>query len=111
MSESIIARKVIYLHLKLSSCINIYLQRTSIGANIHEAVSGNSTTDFIYKLGIALKDAKETNYWLGLLKDSNYTSKETFDTLYSECNEIIKILSSIILTTKQKYLATKESNS
>ncbi len=45
---------------------------TSIGANINEAISGESKRDFIHKLGIALKEARETSYWLNLLKDSSY---------------------------------------
>ena len=44
---------------------------TSIGANIHEAVAGESKKDFIHKLGIAVKEARETSYWLTLLKDSD----------------------------------------
>ena len=82
---------------------------TSIGANINEAVSGQSKKDFIYKLNISLKEARETNYWLNLLKDSDYINHEEFQTLNIKCNEIIKILSSIILTTKERYFGNNNS--
>ena len=79
---------------------------TSIGANINEAISSESKKDFVHKLGIALKEARETLYWLNLLKDSGFITVEQFTGLNNECNSIIKILSSIILTTKAKYLST-----
>lgn len=78
---------------------------TSVGANIHEAVAGESKKDFIHKLGIALKEARETSYWLNLLKDSGYITKEEFNKLNNSCDELIKILNSIILTTKARYLS------
>ncbi len=77
---------------------------TSIGANVHEGLGSESKKDFIHKLSISLKESKETSYWLNLLKDSQYISSEQFHKLNLDCNEIIKILSSIILTTKQRYL-------
>ena len=64
---------------------------TSIGANIHEGIASESKKDFIHKLGIALKEARETSYWLNLLKDSKYISEEQFLLLINSCNEIIKI--------------------
>ena len=76
---------------------------TSVGANIHEAVASESKRDFIHKLSIALKEARETSYWLNLLTDSNYISNETFKSLNEKCEELIRILNSIILTTKQRY--------
>ena len=76
---------------------------TSIGANVHEAVSGESKKDFIHKLGIATKEARETQYWLNLLKDSGYIEFAEFSEINASCNELIKILNSIIVTTKQKY--------
>ena len=78
---------------------------TSIGANIHEAVSGESKKDFIHKLGIAVKEARETSYWLNLLKDSEYITSDEFNKLNNSCDEIIRILNSIILTTKERYFA------
>lgn len=76
---------------------------TSIGANVHEAVASESKKDFIHKLAISLKESRETLYWLNLLKDSNYISFDEFDILRSLCEEIVRILNSIILTTKNKY--------
>lgn len=76
---------------------------TSIGANINEAISGQSKRDFVYKLNIALKEARETNYWLNLLKDSDYINLIEFESLNTKCEEIIKMLTSIIMTTKERY--------
>jgi len=85
---------------------------TSIGANINEAVSGQSKRDFVHKLSIALKEARETIYWIKLLKDSEYIAPQYFDVLNEKCDEIIKILSSIILTTKERYFSnTNQPNS
>lgn len=76
---------------------------TSIGTNVHEAMASESKRDFVHKLAISLKESRETLYWLNLLKDSNYISFDEFDTLRSLCEEVIRILNSIILTTKNKY--------
>jgi four helix bundle protein len=76
---------------------------TSVGANVHEAVASESKKDFIHKLGIAVKEARESLYWLHLLKDSNYLSAVQAIELETNCEEIIKILNSIILTTKERY--------
>ncbi len=76
---------------------------TSVGANIHEAIAGESKKDFVHKLGIAVKEARETSYWLNLLEDSEYISIEEFNKLNNSCDEIIRILNSIILTTKERY--------
>lgn len=81
---------------------------TSIGANINEAVSGQSKRDFVHKLSIALKEARETLYWLKLLTDSGYIELKDFGTLSGSCVEIIRILSSIILTTKEKYFSNSK---
>ena len=78
---------------------------TSIGANVNEAIAGQSKRDFVYKLNIALKEARETSYWLNLLKDGGYINLKEFDALIKNCNEIIKVLSSIIITTKERYFS------
>ncbi len=80
---------------------------TSIGANIHEATAGESKKDFIHKLGIGVKEARETSYWLNLLKDSDYVNDEQFKNLNSNCDEGIRILNSIILTTKERYFKSE----
>ena len=77
----------------------------SIGANVHEAAASQSKRNFVHKLSIAVKEARETSYWLNLLKDSQYITIDKFDKLSRLCNEIIKILNSIILTTKERYFA------
>jgi len=74
---------------------------TSIGANIEEAIAGQSRKDFVYKLGISAKEARETRYWLRLLKESDLT-KQHVDTYLHEIDEIIKILTSIIKTTNER---------
>lgn len=74
---------------------------TSIGANIEEANSGQSKNDFIAKLSISLKEAKETHYWLRLLYDCDYLNKNMFDSLLIDCNEIIALLTRIIKTARE----------
>lgn len=73
---------------------------TSIGANVKEAVRAQSKPDFYSKLNIALKEAGETEYWLELLHESGYITEEQFVSIYSDCQEIIKILVSITKTQK-----------
>ena len=73
---------------------------TSIGANCKEAIYAQSTLDFINKLSIALKEASETEYWLDLLHDSQYIDNKSFESIHNENIEIIKLLTSIIKTTK-----------
>jgi four helix bundle protein len=76
---------------------------TSIGANVNEAMISESKRDFIHKLGIALKEAREISYWLHLLKDTKYLKADEANRIVNLCHELIRIISSIILTTKQKY--------
>ncbi len=73
---------------------------TSIGANVFEAQDAQSRNDFVAKLNISLKEATETKYWLKLLYETNYISKDEFIILFDDCCEIHRILSSIILSTK-----------
>ncbi len=82
---------------------------TSIGANINEAIACGTKKDFVYKMNISLKEARETKYWLNLLVDSDYIQKDSFNNIEMKCDELIKILSSIILTTKERYLSQSES--
>ena len=84
---------------------------TSIGANVNEAISAQSKRDFVHKLSISLKEARETIYWLRLLKDSDYMNEAEFDKMFTACDELIKILTKIILTTKEKYLTKNNTNS
>jgi four helix bundle protein len=73
---------------------------TSIGALIREAEHAESKADFIHKMNIALKEANETEYWLMLLHDSEYIDNNSFNSIISDCQELIKLLISIIKTSK-----------
>lgn len=73
---------------------------TSIGANVKEAVRGQSKADFYAKMNIALKEASETEYWLELLHESGYIEAKAFDSLYEDCQQLIKLLVSITKTQK-----------
>jgi four helix bundle protein len=68
---------------------------TSIGANVKEAIRGQSDADFYARMNIALKEASETEYWLELLYESDYIEASSFDSIYSDCQELIKILVAI----------------
>ena len=74
---------------------------TSIGANIAESQQAQSRADFISKLNIALKEAAETNYWLRLLQATDYLTQAEYNSLYADCNELEKMLTAIIKTTKE----------
>ena len=76
---------------------------TSIGANVSEALSAESTADFIHKLSIAQKEANETQYWLSLLLKTEYITPEQFDSMRQDCEEIRKMLISIIITSKKTH--------
>ena len=73
---------------------------TSIGANAREASRGQSKADFYAKLYISLKEADETQYWLELLHESGYLPEKEFNTIYEDCEELIRLLVSI--TKNQK---------
>ncbi len=73
---------------------------TSIGANVNEAQEAQSKNDFISKLSISLKEARESKYWIELLKETNYLSEKEASNILEDLIEIIKLLTSIIKTTK-----------
>lgn len=75
---------------------------TSIGANISEAIHGQSTKDFIHKLSIARKEANETLYWLNILNETDYLTVNQSTPLLNDCEELMRILTSIIKTTQLK---------
>ena len=75
---------------------------TSVGAIVREAVNAQSTADFIHKLSISQKECDESLYWLELLKETNYITETEFESLHNDATELLKIIRSIILTTKQK---------
>lgn len=74
---------------------------TAIGALVREAEFGQSKADFRSKMSIALKEANETDYWLNLLKDTEYLSEKMFQSIYDDCLELIKILVATVKTSKQ----------
>ncbi|MBK7229523.1 MAG: four helix bundle protein [Ignavibacteriales bacterium] len=73
---------------------------TSIGANITEAQNAPSTKDFINKLNISLKEARESEFWLNLFKASDIINEKSFKSLQQDCKELIKLLIAIIKTAK-----------
>ena len=73
---------------------------TSIGANVEEALAGSSKKDFIFKMTVASKEARETRYWLHLLDSSDLVSND-FQTYLPEIEEIINILTAIVKTSRQ----------
>ena len=76
---------------------------TSIGANICESKNAQSKNDFINKLNIALKESDETEYWIKLLYKADILDKRCFDSVHNDCLEIIRLLTSIIKTSKDNY--------
>jgi four helix bundle protein len=73
---------------------------TSIGTNVEEANAGQSKKDFIAKMSIASKEARETHYWIRLLTDSDYIDKETAKSLLNDCDELIRLLTAIVKTAQ-----------
>ncbi len=111
MSNSIVgqksykfAKEIVFVYKELTSQNEFVMSRqllksaTSVGANIEEALQGHSKKEFISKLGISLKEAVETRYWLRLLLDTNYLDRSD---LIDSINEIIAILISIIKTSRK----------
>ncbi|MCF7845147.1 MAG: four helix bundle protein [Kiritimatiellales bacterium] len=74
---------------------------TSVGANIEEAQQASSRRDFAAKLTISLKEAYESRYWINLLNDTNYVSKEDTKNLMKDLNEVIAILLASTKTAKK----------
>ena len=75
---------------------------TNPGAMVREAFNAQSTRDFIHKLSIGQKEIGETIYWLELLEATNYISKEEFKSIHKDAVEVMKIVSSSIITTKKR---------
>lgn len=73
---------------------------TSVGANIEEAIGGQSRKDFFAKLTISYKEARETKYWIRLLTDTNYLTKEESLPLLNDIEELLRIIGSIQNTIK-----------
>ena len=95
----------LYIHLKKKKvdgglCSQILDSDTSIGANVEEAVGGSSRKDFINKLQIAYREARETRYWLRLLREGEVLEKKLADSFLKDCDEIIAILTAILNSSK-----------
>ncbi|MFZ5391815.1 MAG: four helix bundle protein [Patescibacteria group bacterium] len=74
---------------------------TSIGANIEEAIGGYSKKDFMNKISIAYKEARETLYWIKLLYATNFLSEKEYHSISIDCRELLKILTKILITCKK----------
>jgi four helix bundle protein len=74
---------------------------TSIGANVEEAIGGQSRADFATKIAIAYKEARETSYWLRLLRDTDYLSQAEFESMHADAQELCRILGTIQKTLKE----------
>jgi four helix bundle protein len=75
---------------------------TAIGALVREAEHAQSKADFLNKMNIALKEANETEYWLSLLKDSDFLSEKEYNSIYENIDELLRLLVSIVKTTKTR---------
>jgi four helix bundle protein len=73
---------------------------TSIGANVKEGIRAQSSKDFRAKMNIALKEASETEYWLELLHETEFIDQKQYDSIQNDCIELIKILTSILVTSQ-----------
>lgn len=74
---------------------------TSIGANVEEASAAASRKDFTAKMSIASKEARETRYWLRLLHETEYLGTPSFESIHSDCEELIRLLTSIVKTSQE----------
>ena len=114
MSSNIVAEKSLefavrivklYQHLKDNNSEYVMSKQllksgTSIGANVREAVYGYSKKDFSAKMGIALKEASETAYWIELLHRTEYLNSVQYKSISADCQELIKLLTSIVKNSK-----------
>jgi four helix bundle protein len=97
-----------YIRRQPKDHVNLVLTRqllrsgTSIGANVEEALGGHSSKDFVAKLVIAAKEARETGYWLRLIRDTHPHDQQGLAELLKECDGLLRMLNSIILTTRRK---------
>lgn len=88
----------------------VFRSGTSIGANIEEGQSGQSRADFIAKYFISLKEARETHYWLRLLKESQIVQEEKIAPLLDECNQLVAILNTCIKRAKENATPNKTNH-
>ncbi len=113
--DNILADKSVDFAIRITNCYKYLMKEkredimskqlfrsgTSIGANIHEEIQGQSRADFVSKLNIALKEASETSYWLVVLHKANILEEKLFNSLKEDIDEIIRLLIASIKTTKK----------
>jgi four helix bundle protein len=75
---------------------------TSIGANVEEATAGQSRADFLSKMSIASKEARECHYWLRLLRDAGYVTEQEAQPILEEVSSLVRILTSIVKSTRER---------
>ena len=80
----------------------IYRSGTSVGANVRESKHAQSDADFLSKMSIAYKEADETDYWMNLLHDNGYLNESQYESLKKDMDRILKLLTSIVKTMKEK---------
>ena len=95
-------KHLIKQHKEYTLSKQILRSGTSIGALVREAQYAQSAKDFINKLSIALKEANESEYWIMLLKDSEFITKKMHDNIQPDINELVKMLAASINTAKKK---------
>ncbi len=88
-------------HQEFDMSKQILRSGTSIGANVEEATGGQSKRDFIAKMHISYKEARETRYWIRLLAATDYLDVKLSDSLLSDIDEIIRLLNAILQSTKE----------
>ena len=81
---------------------------TSIGANASEAIAAESTEDFVHKLTISLKEANETKYWILLLHRTQFITDSEFESIMTDCQELRKLIGSIISSMKRNMNSGKK---
>ena len=72
---------------------------TSVGANVKEAIRGISRADFKAKMSIALKEASESEFWIEILRDTDYITTQQAESMLTDCVELLKMLMSIVKTS------------
>lgn len=80
----------------------LFRSATSVGANYREGLGSESENDFIHKISVSIKETHESQYWLELLVDGDYISREQFEELYTISDELIRMMTSSILTLKKR---------
>lgn len=80
----------------------LFRSATSVGANYREGLGSESENDFIHKISVSIKETHESQYWLELLVDSGYISREQFAEIYAVSDELIRMMTSSVITLKKR---------